>query len=392
MRRYDLDNLRVLLFLLLIVYHVGMFFCPWSFHFKNNETVGWLVYPMLFLNQWRLPLLFVISGMGTAFALRKRSMREFVKERNRRLLLPFLFGMFFIVPPQVYLERIVKSQFTGSYIAYLSDSAFTGAYPEGNLSWHHLWFILYLLIFSMVLAPLFIYLRNRPNARFMKRLRKLMTSPIGIVAIAAPLLLTEFLLKPYFPSTHGLMNDYYNLIHYSLFYLSGFVLILLGDEIKEKISSTRKQSLLLGSITFISLLLFFQIPETVSSAPMNSLRSILIPVVTVLNIWCWILVCLGYASACLNKNTGLTTYANESVYPLYILHQTVMLVIGFLIYDLSWNVYLKIGVMIAGTFGVSLFFYEFGIRRFGLLRPLFGLKRMDKHKDRLPESSEIKIL
>ncbi|MGL4292562.1 MAG: acyltransferase family protein, partial [Bacteroidales bacterium] len=157
MRRHDLDNLRVLLFLLLILYHVGMFFCPWSFHFKNNEVVEWLVYPMLFLNQWRLPLLFVISGMGTAFALRIRSMTDFVKERNKRLLIPFLFGMLFIVPPQVYFERIVKSQFSGSYFGYLSESAFTGAYPDGNISWHHLWFILYLLLFSVILAPLFIY-------------------------------------------------------------------------------------------------------------------------------------------------------------------------------------------------------------------------------------------
>src|SRR5690606_16631767 len=106
MRRYDLDWLRVIVFGLLIFYHVGMFFVPWGFHIKNNSIYDWLRYPMLFLNQWRLPILFVISGMGTYYALSKRSARQFALERINRLLLPLAVGMLFIVPPQIYIERI----------------------------------------------------------------------------------------------------------------------------------------------------------------------------------------------------------------------------------------------------------------------------------------------
>src|SRR5690606_13328096 len=72
MRRYELDWLRVIVFALLIFYHVGMFFVPWGFHIKNNVIYDWLTWPMLFLNQWILPILFVISGMGTYYALGKR--------------------------------------------------------------------------------------------------------------------------------------------------------------------------------------------------------------------------------------------------------------------------------------------------------------------------------
>jgi surface polysaccharide O-acyltransferase-like enzyme len=72
MRRYDIDALRVIVFGLLIFYHVGMFFVPWDFHIKNSVTYEWLKYPMIFLNRWRLPLLFVISGMGTYFNISKR--------------------------------------------------------------------------------------------------------------------------------------------------------------------------------------------------------------------------------------------------------------------------------------------------------------------------------
>lgn len=93
MRRYDIDTLRVGAFALLILYHVGMFFVPWDFHLKNEVIYPQLRFPMLFLNQWRLPLLFVISGMGTWFALSKRSGWQFAGERMRRLLVPFLFGL-----------------------------------------------------------------------------------------------------------------------------------------------------------------------------------------------------------------------------------------------------------------------------------------------------------
>ncbi len=134
MRRYDLDWLRVIAFALLIFYHVGMFFVPWSWHIKNNETSEWLTLPMWFLNQWRLPLLFVISGMGTYFSLQKRTGGQFMRERVIRLLIPFVFGMLFIIPPQVYIERLANSQFTGSYFDFWPSEAFIGTYPEGNIS------------------------------------------------------------------------------------------------------------------------------------------------------------------------------------------------------------------------------------------------------------------
>ena len=91
-RRYDLDWLRVMVFGLLIFYHVGMFFVPWGWHIKNNQTYEWLKIPMAFVNQWRLPILFVISGMGTAYALSFRSAGQFMKERFLRLYIPLAVG------------------------------------------------------------------------------------------------------------------------------------------------------------------------------------------------------------------------------------------------------------------------------------------------------------
>ena len=137
-RRYDLDWLRVIVFGFLIFYHVGMFFNHWGWHIKNNILYSDLRWPMLFINQWRLPILFVISGMGTFYALSKRTGGEFALERVLRLLIPLLVGIVLIVPPQVYFERIANGQFIGGYFEFWPAYAFYGVYPEGNFSWHHL--------------------------------------------------------------------------------------------------------------------------------------------------------------------------------------------------------------------------------------------------------------
>ena len=149
-RRYDLDWLRVLVFSLLILYHVGMFFVPWGWHLKNNNIYEWLQLPMAFVNQWRLPILFIISGMGTRFALSYKNTREFLVERRNRLLIPLVFGMIVIVAPQVYIERIADGDFTGTYWQFYLHY-FEGIYPSGNFSWHHLWFLPYLFVYSLLL-------------------------------------------------------------------------------------------------------------------------------------------------------------------------------------------------------------------------------------------------
>jgi len=82
-RRHDIDWIRVLAFDVLILYHIGMFFNTWDSQVKNNITVDWLTYPMLFSSLWRLPLLFVVSGMGTRFALSYRTGGQYIRERLR---------------------------------------------------------------------------------------------------------------------------------------------------------------------------------------------------------------------------------------------------------------------------------------------------------------------
>ncbi|MFC3881284.1 acyltransferase family protein [Algoriphagus namhaensis] len=368
MRRYDLDWLRVIVFGLLIFYHVGMFFVPWGWHIKNEVIYPNLRWPMLFLNQWRLPILFVISGMGTFYALSKRNGGVFAKERIVRLFIPLVSGILFIVPPQVYLERLDKGQFSGGYFDYWPTEAFIGIYPEGNFSWHHLWFLPYLLLFSLVLIPAFIYLRNHPDAGLLKLSRKISSAPFGLFWMVIPLYLWESLVEPFFPSTHALLGDWFNLINYCTLFFYGFLLISVQDVFWPTVQAARRSYLYLGLLAF-SLLIGLRIVFEDST-----LIHFIEAGLKVVNLWAWILVLFGYASAYLNTPSKALKYANEAVYPFYILHQTIIIVLGYYLMHVDLSFLTKFSIMSIGTFGLTWVIYEVAIRRWSVIRPLFGLK------------------
>lgn len=369
-RRYDLDWLRVIVFALLIFYHVGMFFVPWGWHVKNNEIIDWMRYPMLFLNQWRLPILFVISGMGTAYALSYRTGWQFIKERNLRLAIPLIFGMLMVVPPQVYFERLSTGAFVGPYWEYLTTVAYDGIYPEGNFSWHHLWFLPYLLVFSILLTPLFLYLRNHPSARNLQWWRKkLAKNPMWVYLFIVPLYLCEALIEPFFDITHNLIWDWFNFISSLCLFFFGFFLISIREVFWSAVDRIKKIALILGVVCFSGQMIIWLFFE--DSYFIHFTEALL----KVTNFWSWILVIFGYGAKYLNRSSKLLSYSNQAVYPFYILHQTLTVGIGYYLMNLEWHYSIKLVLMVVGTFGISWLIYEFLIRRIPLIWPLFGLKK-----------------
>lgn len=369
MRRHDMDWLRVIVFGLLIFYHVGMFFVPWGWHIKNDIIYPNARWPMLFVNQWRLPILFVISGMGTFYALSRRTAGQFAKERFIRLFIPLVFGMFVVVPPQIYFERLDKGQINPGYFDFWPSQLFAnGVYPEGNFSWHHLWFLPYLLLFSLVLLPVFLYLRSYPNAGILNLMRKWASQPFGLFWLVIPLYIWESLVEPFFESTHALIGDWFNLVNYGTLFFYGFLMISVKEVFWATVEKNRRKYLSIG-LVFFSLLLGIRLLFEDSTLVHFTEATF-----KVINLWAWILVLFGYAAAYLNRPSAQLSYANEAVYPFYILHQSITIAIGFYLMHLNWGFWPKFSIMVIGTFGLSWLIYEFLIRRWKWVRPLFGLK------------------
>lgn len=346
-----------------------MFFVPWDWEIKNNELVEWIQWPMIFVNRWRLSILFVISGMGTKFALSKRSGSEFSLERVKRLFLPLLAGTLLIVAPQIYLVRLSQGTIYSSYLDFYPHF-FEGIYPEGNFSWGHLWFLPYLLVISLVSIPILLKLRNEGNI-IIKWLQKFIRRfPIGIYVFIVPLFFVEVYLEPYYPMNYSIWGDWYALSHYFLCFLAGYILICLGNDFWNAVIKIKRIALVTGIVSFLIMIWMWQ----------NYLSIFWIPLFASLNRWSWILVIFGYAATHLNKESNIVKYRNQAVYPFYILHQTVIVLIGFYVMNSAFANSLKFLIMFFGTYLGCWLLYEFVIKRVSILRPLFGIKQSTNNK------------
>ncbi len=229
-RRYDLDWVRIGAFLLLILYHTGMYYVTWDWHVKSPHASAAIEPLMLLTSPWRLSLLFLVSGVATGYLLERQGVRGFLGRRSVRLLVPLVFGVLVIVPPQSYLEVIEKVQYTGSYAEFLGLylTAYQGFCRDGDClilpTWNHFWFVAYLWVYTLLL---YAFVRVVPGS--VPRLRAWIERRfVGLGVLLLPIVYlaaARMLLAVRFPSTHALVDDWYNHAVYLLVFLLGFALV-----------------------------------------------------------------------------------------------------------------------------------------------------------------------
>ena len=120
-RRYDIDWLRIIAVLLLFPYHTARIFnLDEEFYVKSASLSKALSFFVEYLGPWHMPLLFFLAGASTWFALSHRSGARYAGERFKRLAIPFIFGLFVIVPPQSYLGLLSHGGAPGSFFGWVS--------------------------------------------------------------------------------------------------------------------------------------------------------------------------------------------------------------------------------------------------------------------------------
>ena len=376
-RRYDLDWLRVIAIILVLYFHTAMIFAEGSdWHIKNDQLSSIWTEFNFWLTKFRMPLLFFISGVGSYFALRKRKGGQYLKERHNRLVIPLIFAMFFVVPPQIYMERIFNGASYTSFLDFYPSTFNMIPYPEGNLSWHHMWFVLYLFVYSAVALPAFLFLRSEKGAKLMDKIKWLSDSA-NIYWIALPTMIIYLTLVQWFPRTNDLIHDWGYLAYWFTFFFAGY-LVACQKGLWESIERNRRRSLQLAiaCIVFINFFRWNQIePWNSDLTWMNNEFSIhaflaFIPI----DGWFWLLALLGYAKKYLNKSTPWLSYANEGIYPFYILHQTIIIVLGYYIIQVQESVFAKYLFISTLSLVGSVAIYEFLIRPYKVMRFLFGMK------------------
>ena len=357
--RYDfLDWLRVIAIFVLFFFHTGMIFVGWGWHIVNSQSIPSLQWPMDIAHRLRMPLLFVIAGAGMWFALQRRNIGRFLKERTIKLLLPLIGGMFLIVPPQIYYERLLRGQWFGGYPEFYATRVLQFIpYPTGDFSWHHLWFILYLYVYVLLLLPVMLWWR---------RARAHVAPGVWLCLLGVPLGINEALLKPSFPEAHNLVSDWYIFNHYLLLTAYGYFMASMSG-VWRWLSDFRRWSLIAGVALFVLLISLF-------SAGVIHHDSVADGIGANIFTWLWVMVFLGYGYRYLSFVNPLLIWARQASYPFYILHQTVIVVIGYYVIQCSWTPWMKYFVILVLSMSACFVLYEGCVRRFSSLRLLFGMK------------------
>ncbi|WP_369980052.1 acyltransferase family protein [Xanthomonas bundabergensis] len=357
--RYDfLDWLRVIAIFVLFFFHTGMIFVGWGWHVVNSQTIPSLQWPMDIAHRLRMPLLFVIAGAGMWFALQRRNTGQFLQERTKKLLLPLIVGMFLVVPPQIYYERRLHGQWSGGYLDfYLTRVLQFHFYPAGDFSWHHLWFILYLYLYVLLLLPAMLW---------WKRTAAQVAPGKWLFLLGIPLGINEALLKLRFPETHNLVSDWYIFNHYLLLTAYGYVMASMPG-VWRWLSDFRRWSLFMGLAAFFLLISLFTTGIIQHDSLIDRVGSNLFT-------WLWLMVFLGYGYRYLSRTHRVLAWAKEASYPFYIMHQTVIVMIGYYVIQCSWSPWIKYFAILLLSMGACLALYEGCLRRFALLRLAFGMR------------------
>lgn len=382
-RRYDVDWVRIAAFAWLVLYHTGMYYVSWGWHVKSPFANEALEPFMLLSSPWRLSLLFFVSGVATAFLFRKTQRSAeggFLRARSWRLLVPLLFGMLVVVTPQAYYEVVEKlpGGYRDGYLAFWarylqSDNTFC---RDGEClrlpTWNHLWFVAYLWVYTVVVwvplrfAPGTI---ERVGAWWERRLSGpgVLLWPIALLAAARLALVGRF------ESTHALVDDWYNHAQYLPMFLLG-ALIATREGVWDALQRMRWPALASAAIGYGLIVWYFYGSGYGDENPPPDALRMAQRVVWAVFQWSAIVAIFGFARGIRFADTPALRYLRDAVFPIYILHQTVIVVLAHNAKPLGLRPMIEGPLLVLSTFALCFLGFEI-VRRVRWLRPLFGLKR-----------------
>ena len=354
MRKNYIDNLRWLCVLLLFPYHAFMVYNSFgeSFYIKGADiqatsffiTAAW---------PWLMPLLFLLSGVSSAYAMEKRTAKDYLKERFFKLFIPLFFGVLLLVPIQTYFAEVFHNGYTGNYfeqyiLFFTKPTDLTGYH--GGFTPAHLWFLLYLFIISVISLPIMYF--------YQKSAKKL-----PVHKIPFPVLLLFFLIPGFSQVILDISGK--SVGEYFAWFLTGYFLIS-NNAIQEKIRKYR------------FLLLGFAVPCMIAyvfyGEAIYNINYILFEFLYFIYAWTAILAIIGFGKKYLDFTNRTTTYLSQSSFSVYIFHQQWIVITAY--FSVMWinNIPLQIIFIILLTIAFTFINYEV-FKRNLITRFMFAIKQ-----------------
>ena len=353
-RKYYIDNLRWLAILLLFPFHAAQIwgggeysgFYIWSHTNTVLYVFSTAVYP------WYMTLLFALAGMSCKYALQKRTNKQFVLERTKKLLIPFLFGLLVLVPVMTYIAELFFNGYTGTYwqqygLFFGKATDLTGY--DGGFTPGHLWFLLYLFVISLAALPIIVLQRKRRPGLCLGRM-----SYLAVILLFIPEWLCQYVLNIGGKSLGQFM----------FLFLCGYYM-LSEENILRKLKQYRWISLtgcVLSGALYSYLYCFANIRN-------NWMTGIYI-----FYGWMGILTLLGLGQTALDWHGRLCAYLTRASFPVYILHMPALVVTGYFVLKWPIGVAGQFSAIVCISLAATLLLYEL-VKRIPYLRFCLGISK-----------------
>ncbi|APZ99098.1 hypothetical protein BWQ93_11800 [Sphingopyxis sp. QXT-31] len=372
-RHYGMDWLRIAAFGLLIFYHIGMYFVPWGWHVKIAEPLDWVALPMLATNSWRLALLFLVPGYASAALFAKLGgPGGFARSRSARLLIPLVFAVVVIIPPQPWIDLAGQHGYPHGFLHFWLHDYFGFQFIDGIAlpTWQHLWFVVYLWVYTMLAALLLAIVPGAARAKVADGAARLLGG-WRLLVLPALWWVAIYLAFPDHDETHGLFDDGPSHLHYLAAFGVGW-LLRVRPVLFEAVARWWKVALVLGLLAFLPVAWIEWTWPGDTRAP----QWVFLPyhVARHLNGWLIIIALLGIADAKWNRDHPRRAMLAEAVFPFYIVHQTIIVVVGWWLLQGQVAALPSFLILVAATVTGCWLFYWIG-RSIDWLRPLIGLQR-----------------
>jgi glucans biosynthesis protein C len=347
-RHYGMDWLRIAAFAILIMYHSALFFSPGKWVIHAHDTVNWLKYPLQAITPWRLMVLFTVSGFATAALLsRAQSPIELLYERSKRILIPLGFGMLALVPVQSWIRLKTQSGYSDNFGTFMVDHVFGLTDYKGYTvpHWEHLWFLGYLWMFTAVLLLAFQVLPVL-NTIMMRVSSWMLKGPVLVVVPAIGIAIGHDMIMGLHLTGSGMLDDWAGDVHYIPAFLFGFM-VFNQPKLWETIRANARMSLFLSiaAYTILALTLF----KNGEIKNMGKVDYLLYLSSYSIIAWCMLPPILAIADRAFNRDHKWRETLSRAIFPAYLVHQTIIVLIGWSMLDSGYANILIYTLMITGV-------------------------------------------
>jgi len=370
-RVHYLDTLKVAIVYGILFYHSALPFTLTSWLLNNPQKSVALTAFTAFCFPWGIPMMFLLSGADSWFALRARSATAFLRARFLRLVLPLAAGIVLLSPLQWYLTTVGANRslpgLLQSYPAYLRGIRLSWTPEWLGRYGYHLWFLGYLFALTVALLPLLELLRRPASRRAIAAAADLCRRPWALYAFALPLVFSQAALRTRFPA----YQDWADIATYTIVILAGYVLAS-ERRFEQAIRGGIKLELAAGVVSTAGIGILL-LPADVHPAN-QGLRDVAFSVLWSVMVWSWLLAVLTLGMRWMDFGNRLTAYLAESILPFYVIHHPVVVLVASIVIALPLGVWPKFGLVAGTALAVTLLIYELLVRRWAPARFVFGLR------------------